>query len=69
MWFRLLLIGILIYVIVSAVGRFLSGGKKDGGRGGKTDIRDGSSSKGFPGDIGEYVDYEELDEEEEDDED
>jgi len=68
-WFRLLLIGILIYVIVSAVGRFLSGGKKGGGGTGNADIRGGNSEKGFPGDIGEYVDYEELDEDDEDDED
>ncbi len=62
MFFRLLLIGLLIYLVVSAVSRFLSGGKqKDGGEG-AADVRGGGAKKGVPRDMGEYVDYEELDE-------
>ncbi len=65
MWFRLLLIGLLIYLVVSAVGRFLTGGKKRDGGEGAADVR-GGDKKGVPRDMGEYVDYEELDDDDDD---
>lgn len=61
MFFRLLLIGLLIYLVVSAVGRFLTGGGKKGKSDDGTDVRGSTDKKGFPRDMGEYVDYEELD--------
>ncbi len=59
MWLRLILTVILIYLIVSAIGRYLSGGRnKDD----KTSVKgNNNSKKGFPEDMGEYVDYEEVD--------
>ena len=59
MWLRIVLIGILIYLVVSMIGRYLSGGKKD--REDDTKIKNSRKKKGFPGDVGEYVDYEEVD--------
>lgn len=57
---RIILIGILIILIVSMIGRFLTGGKPKGS--GEADNDRGSSKKkGFPDDMGEYVDYEEVD--------
>jgi hypothetical protein len=57
---RIILIGILIILIVSMIGRFLSGGKpKDSGQ--DDNIKDSRKKKGFPDDMGEYVDYEEVD--------
>jgi hypothetical protein len=61
-WLRLILIGILIYLIVSIIGRYLSGGKN---KGKDEDNLTGSGNKGrrkgVPDDVGEYVDYEEVD--------
>lgn len=62
MWLRLILIGILIYLIVSIIGRYLSGGKKkDRDEDERTDAGNKGSKKGVPDDVGEYVDYEEID--------
>ena len=62
MWLRLILIGILLYLVVNLIGKYLSGGKK------KSHVDDqgpgtGSTGrkKGVPDDVGEYIDYEELD--------
>ncbi len=60
MWLRLVLIGILIYLIISMIGRYLSGGKSTD----KDDAKDAGNKgkrKGVPDDVGEYVDYEEVD--------
>ncbi len=62
MWLRLILIGILIYLIVSIIGRYLSGGKKkDRDEDERTDASNKGRRKGVPNDVGEYVDYEEID--------
>jgi len=42
------------------IGRYLSGGKKKGGDD-DSDIKSTGRGKEFPGDMGEYVDYEEVD--------
>jgi len=59
-WLRIILIGILIYLIVGMIGRFLSGGKKKD-RDDDTHVKNSRNKKGFPDDMGEYVDYEEVD--------
>lgn len=64
MIFRLLLLGLLIYLVVSAVGRFLTGGGRKDRADDGTDVRGKADKKGFPRDMGEYVDYEELDDDE-----
>ncbi|MFO7754901.1 MAG: hypothetical protein R6V34_02850 [Bacteroidales bacterium] len=56
----------MIYLVVSAVGRFLTGGGKKGKSDDGTDVRGSTDKKGFPRDMGEYVDYEELDDDDED---
>ncbi|MDZ7739110.1 MAG: hypothetical protein U5K32_08625 [Bacteroidales bacterium] len=61
MFFRLLLIGLLIYLVVSAVSRFLTGGGKKDRTDDDADVSGGGDKKGVPRDMGEYVDYEELD--------
>ncbi|MBS0010076.1 MAG: hypothetical protein KFF49_01615 [Bacteroidales bacterium] len=62
MWLRILLIGILFYLLVNLLGKALSGGKKQGrdddGISGKANK---GKKKGVPDDLGEYVDYEEVD--------
>lgn len=60
MWLRIVLTGILIYLIISMIGRYLSGGKKKGGDD-DSDIKSTGRGKEFPGDMGEYIDYEEVD--------
>jgi len=61
-WFRLLLIGILIYLIVNLVGRALGGGQKKSPEGSRsTEGNNKKGKKGVPDDVGEYVDYEEVD--------
>lgn len=57
---RIILLGILIILIVSMIGRFLSGGKPKGS-GEADNVKGSPKKKGFPDDMGEYVDYEELD--------
>ncbi|MEE4214056.1 MAG: hypothetical protein V2I34_03255 [Bacteroidales bacterium] len=57
---RIILIGILIILIVSMIGRFLSGGRQKGS-GEDERVKDSRKKKGVPDDMGEYVDYEELD--------
>jgi hypothetical protein len=57
---RIILIGILIILIVSMIGRWLSGGKPKGS-GEADNAKDSRKKKGFPDDMGEYVDYEEVD--------
>ncbi|MBN1388748.1 MAG: hypothetical protein JW965_09895 [Bacteroidales bacterium] len=62
MWLRIILIGILIYLIASIIGRYLSGGKKKGKD--KDNITGSGNTgrrKGVPDDVGEYIDYEEVD--------
>lgn len=66
MFFRILLIGLLIYLVISAVSRFFSGGGKKDDGGGASDVRGSDDKKGFPRDMGEYVDYEELDDDDDD---
>ena len=59
MWLRIILLGVLIYLIINLVNKFLSGGRKgkDEGSSGGRKGRKG----GVPDDVGEYVDYEEVD--------
>ncbi|MDT8400831.1 MAG: hypothetical protein RQ743_03980 [Bacteroidales bacterium] len=52
----------MIYLIVNMIGRFLSGGKKKG-RDDDSNIKNAGGKKGFPDDMGEYIDYEEVDDE------
>lgn len=54
----------MIYLVVSAVGRFLTGGGRKDRADDGTDVRGKADKKGFPRDMGEYVDYEELDDDE-----
>jgi hypothetical protein len=61
-WLRVVLIGILIYLVARMIGGYLSGGKH---KGKDEDDTTGSGNKGrrkgVPDDVGEYVDYEEVD--------
>jgi hypothetical protein len=61
-WLRIILIGILIYLLARMIGGYLSGGKD---KGKDKDNTTGSGNtgrrKGVPDDVGEYVDYEEVD--------
>jgi len=61
-WIRLILIGILFFLVIRLIGKSLARGQK------KNMVRNekpGNNKKkqgGVPGDLGEYVDYEEVDE-------
>ncbi|HKL67037.1 MAG TPA: DUF4834 family protein [Bacteroidales bacterium] len=58
MWIRLILLGLLIFLLVRAISGYLSGDNK---KKNDTNIRNNGKKKNFPEDVGEYVDYEEVD--------
>jgi hypothetical protein len=59
-WFRLLLFGILAYLVIRMISQFFSGGS---GKKKEPDIKGGKAknSRKVSKDIGDYIDYEELD--------